>query len=41
MMRGSGRFSQNFYKPLVEMIQTLRRWKYITETQLFHVEHSL
>ena len=38
---GSGRFSRNFYKPVVEMIQMICRWKDIDETQLFHVEHSL
>jgi hypothetical protein len=38
---GSGRFSAIFYKPLVGMIQMIRRWKDIDETQLFHVERSL
>ena len=38
---GSGRFWQKICKPLVGMIQTIRRWKDIDETQLFHVEHSL
>ena len=38
---GSGRFSQNFYKQVVEMIQMIRRWKDIDDTQLFHAEHSL
>ena len=37
----SGRFLQIFYKPLIEMIQTIRHWKDIDEAQLFHVEHSL
>ena len=37
---GSGRFSRNFCKPLVEMIQMIRRWKDIDEAQLFYVEHS-
>ena len=41
MTSGSGHFSQIFYKPLVEMIQMIRRWKDIDEAQLFHVEHSL
>ena len=41
MTRGSGRFLRNFYKPLVEMIQIIRRWKDINEAQLFHIEHSL
>ena len=40
-MRGSGRFSRNFYKPLIGMIQTIRRWKDIDEAHLFHVEHSV
>ena len=38
---GSGRFSRNFCKPLVGMIQTIRRCKDINDMQLFHVEHSL
>ena len=37
---GNGRFSQKIYKPLVGMIQTIRRWKDIDEAQLFHVEHA-
>ena len=41
MMSGSRRFSRNFCKPLVGMIQMIRRWKGIDEAQLFHVEHSL
>jgi hypothetical protein len=38
---GSGCFSANLYKPLIGMIQMIRRWKDIDETQLFHVEHPL
>ena len=38
---GSGRCSRNFYKPLVGMIQMIRRWKDIDEAQIFHVEYSL
>ena len=38
---GSRRFSRNFYKSVVEMIQMIFRWKDIDETQLFHVENSL
>ena len=41
MTSDSGRFSRNFYKLVAEMIQMIRRWKHIDETQLFHVEHSL
>ena len=35
----SGRFSQNFYKPIVETIEMICRWKDIDETEVFHVEH--
>ena len=40
-MSGSGHFLCNFHKPLIGMIQIIRRWRDINVTQLFHVELSL